>query len=158
MASERANELADDFAAANEEVIEFAQSRTPAQWQTEVPGESWTVGVVLHHIAEGHANGLRWLTAMVAGDAVTDTQLDIDDRNVDHAERSADVTTADTVDLLRSNGALLEDALRSLSDEDLARTAAFGPADGRALPVEQLALVTAGHARGHLQHARDALA
>jgi uncharacterized damage-inducible protein DinB len=157
MASERANALADALAAANEEAIVFAESCTPEQWRTDVPGESWTVGVVLHHIAEGHANALRWLTVMAAGAPVVDTRDDIDDRNVDHAERYAAVSVADTVVLLRTNGARTEAALRNLSDEDLARTAEFGPADGRALPVEQMANVTAGHVQGHLASARHAV-
>ena len=57
MASERATALADDFAAANAEVMAFARSCSDAEWAVTVPGEEWTVGVVLHHIAEGHAHG-----------------------------------------------------------------------------------------------------
>jgi len=67
------------------------------------------------------------------------------------------VGRAETMALLEVNGNLLEEALRGLSDEDLDRTAPFGPAAGRELPTEDLAAVAARHTREHLAHARDAL-
>jgi len=157
MTSARAAELADNYVAANQEVIAFARSCTDEQWATMVPGEAWPVSVVIHHIAEAHAGAREWLETMVNGDAVTTTMEDIDGRNGEHAIRSSDVSIDDTVALLESNGVLMEAVLRRLTDEDLARTAPFGPANGQPLPVEQLAAVTAGHALGHLAHARDAL-
>jgi hypothetical protein len=158
MTSARAAELADGFAEANGEVIAFATQCTDEQWQTMVPGEAWPVSVVIHHIAEGHAGAREWLETMVKGEAVTTTIDEIDGRNVDHAARYAGVSVDEAVTLLQSNGAVMEALLRGLSDEDLARQAPFGPADGRSLPVEQMAAVTAQHALGHLAHARDALA
>jgi hypothetical protein len=157
MTSERAAALADEFAAANAEVMAFAASCTEEQWRTLVPGEGWTVGVVVHHIAEGHAQGLRWLQAMAQGDAVVDTQEDIDAHNVEHAARVAEIGVPETVALLGQNGAQLESFIRQLTDADLERTAPFGPAGGQPFPVAQLAPVNAGHVRGHLAHAREAL-
>jgi hypothetical protein len=157
MPEETSAELADDFAAANAEVIAFARSCTPTQWLTPVPGEEWTVGVVIHHIAEGHAQGVRWSTAMVRGDPVVDTVHDIDQRNVDHAERERTCTVARTIALLEENGAQAESVLRSLSADDLVQTAPFGPAGGQVLPAGAFAAVFAGHARGHLAHAQDAV-
>jgi uncharacterized damage-inducible protein DinB len=157
MSSSRADELADNFAAANREVIAFARSCSDEQWQTIVPGEAWPVSVVIHHIAEGHHGAREWLETMTKGDAVTTTVDDIDGRNLVHATQYADVSVDEAVALLETNGALMEAVLRGLSDADLAREAPFGPADGQPLPVEQLAKVTAGHALGHLASARDAL-
>jgi hypothetical protein len=148
--------LADDFSATNAEVIAFAESCSEDQWWTVVPGEDWTVGVVLHHIAEGHAQGLRWLSTMARGEAVTDSSDDIHGRNVEHASRCSDISIADTVTLLRENGAAMEAALRQLTDEELTTMAPFGPADGRPLPVGEMAAVAARHPRGHLDHAREA--
>ncbi len=157
MPSDRAAALADAFAAANTEVIAFAGSCTDAQWRTVVPGEDWPVGVVIHHIAEGHANALVWVTAMASGEPVTDSGEDIDRRNVDHAARCNGIEIVETVALLAESGALTEAVLRRLTDEQLDRTAPFGPAGGRPFPVEQMAAVTAQHALGHLAHAREAL-
>jgi DinB family protein len=158
MTRARAAELADSFVATNQEVIAFARSCSDEQWQTLVPGEDWPVSVVIHHIAEGHANARAWLETMVKGEEVTTTLDEIHGRNAEHAARSADVSIDEAVALLESNGSLMASLLRGLTDEDLVRTAPFGPADGRALPVEQMAAVTAKHAQGHLAHARDALA
>ncbi len=123
-----------------------------------MPGEGWTVGVVLHHIAEGHGHGLRWLDSMARGDGVTDTAEDIDRVNAAHAVRAEAVRPAETLALLESNGARLQEALGRLTDEELDRCAPFGPAGGREMPTEALALVAARHTREHLAHARGAVA
>jgi uncharacterized damage-inducible protein DinB len=149
--------LGAEFAAANDEAMTFAHACSDTQWQIIVPGEGWSVGVVLHHIAEGHASVMRWLEAMARGDAVTDTVDDIDTRNVEHAERASDIGIAATVELLRRNGARTEAALRSLTDEQLVRTAPFGPADGQSLPVAAMAAAASRHTREHLAHARLAV-
>lgn len=158
MASERAAALADDFAAANADAVGFARSCSAAAWVERVPGEDWTVGVVLHHIAEGHANGLRWLEGMACGAGVAETADEIDRANAEHARRAAGVGPAETVALLEQNGALLETLLSGLSDEELDRSAPFGPAGGRSLPTVDFAAVAARHTREHLAHARTASA
>lgn len=157
MASERAAELADDFATANAEVVSFAEACTDAQWDVVVPGEEWTVGVLVHHVAETYALSSRWLRTMARGAPVTDTGSDLDEANAEHARRAAGVTRAEVLSLLDENGTRLEAELRALTDEELDRTAAFGPAGGRALPTTQLAAVAARHPREHVAHARAAL-
>jgi hypothetical protein len=150
--------LADDFARANEETLSFARSCTDEQWALRVPGEGWTVGVVLHHIAEGHAQTLRWLGDMMSGRGVSDTAEGIDQVNAEHAVRAKSAAQADTAALLQANGSRLEAALRGLTDIELDKNSAFGPAGGRALPTEQLAAVAARHTREHLSHAQGAAA
>ena len=158
MASERGRALADDFAAANADAVTFARGCTDREWALRVPGEGWSVGVVLHHIAEGHAHGARWLQGMARGDGVAETAEDIDRDNAAHAIREEGAAPAETIALLEANGDLLEEALRGLGDEDLDRTAPFGPAGGRRLPTGDLAAVPARHTREHLAHAREAVA
>ncbi len=158
MASERAAALADDFAAANAEALTFTESCGPDAWVRPVPGEGWSVGVVLHHIAEGHGNSLRWLEGMAKGDGVPDTAEQIDQANAAHAVRAGSVTPSETAALLRDRGARLEAALRALSDEELDRRAPFGPAGGRSLSTVDLAAVPARHTAEHLAHARAAVA
>jgi hypothetical protein len=157
MGSERAAALAADFAAANEEARQFAGSCTDADWHRNVPGEDWTVGVVLHHIAEGHANGLRWLRSMASGEGVSESAEDIDKANAAHATRAGSVGQVETTLPLANNGVLLEQALRALTDEELDRSAPFGPADGRMLPTGDLAAVAARHTRSHLSSALSAI-
>jgi uncharacterized damage-inducible protein DinB len=158
MASERARELADDFAAANAEAVAFARTCPEQAWIRPVPGEEWTVGVVLDHIAESHGKSEHWLDEMARGEGVTDTAEEIDRANAAHAVRAASVTPAETAALLLDSGARLEAFLRALSDEDLDRSAPFGPAGGRVFPTVDLAAVPARHTREHLAHARAAAA
>ena len=158
MPSERAAAIAADFANANEEALHFAGSCTDADWKVDVPGEGWTVGVVLHHIAEQHAHFLSWLRRMTSGEGVSESADDIDRANADHAERAASIGQIETAVLLANNGARIEQALRMLSDEDLDRSAPFGPAGGRSLSMSDLAAVVARHTREHLAHAKQAVA
>jgi DinB family protein len=158
MPSERAAELAADFAAANEEALQFAGSCTDVDWKVDVPGEGWTVGVVLHHVAEQHAQFLRWLRSMTSGEGVSESAEDIDRANADHAERATSIGQVETAVLLANNGARIEQALRMLSDEELDRRAPFGPAGGRVLPTGDLAAVVARHTREHLASAKQAVA
>ena len=119
-----------------------------------MPGEEWTVGVLVHHVAESYALSERWLRTMSDGAPVTETGSDLDESNAEHARRAAQVTVAAAPSLLVVNGARLEATLRMLTDEELDRSAEFGPAGGRALPTAQIAAVAARHPREHLSHAR----
>jgi hypothetical protein len=158
MAGERAASLADDFGAANAEAVAFARTCPEEAWIRTVSDEEWTVGVVLHHIAESHGNSERWLGEMARGDGVRDTAEEIDRANAAHAVRAASVTPAETVTLLTAAGASLEAVLRALSDEELDRSSPFGPAGGRVFATVDLAGVPARHTREHLAHARAAAA
>jgi hypothetical protein len=151
---ERAGALADEFARANAEAVAFARACPDETWVRTVPGEEWAVGVVLHHIAESHDNGCRWLLGMARGDGVSDTAEAIDEANAAHAARTGAVTQAETVALLEVNGGRMEAVLRGLSDEELDRKAPFGPAGGQSFSTADLAVVPARHTREHLAHAR----
>jgi DinB family protein len=158
MANERAAALADEFGAANGEAVAFARTCSADAWRLPVPGEEWTVGVVLHHIAESYGTSARWLAGMARGEGVPETAEAIDRANAVHAEQAASALPAETVALLMDGGARLEALLRALSDEELDRSAPFGPAGGRAFPTVDLAAVPARHTREHLAHARAAAA
>lgn len=149
--------IAADFAEANDEVVAFALALRPDQWAAPVPGEGWPVGVLVHHVAVGHALLTRWLRCVARGEPVSDTGADVDDANARHALEHAAVGVDDTVALLRANGAATATILRGLDDDALGATAAFGPADGRTVSAEQLAAQAARHARTHLASARAAL-
>lgn len=157
MPSEHGAALADEFAAANADAIAFVQSCSEEEWRAVVPGENWSVGVVLHHIAEGHGQTSRWLQAMSSGRGVTETAEDIDRANAAHAVRAGAVDPVETVLLLEVRGAELVALLRRLDDEQLDRRAPFGPAGGQVFPCADLAPVATRHTREHLAHARRVL-
>lgn len=156
MGSRRAAALADDFAAANAEAVAFTRTCPAQAWNAMVPGEGWTVGVTVHHIAESYEQSRRWVAAMARGVGVQDTREAIDRSNAAHAARVVSVSPAETIALLEENGSALEAALRACCDAELDTTASFGPAGGAAFPTAELAAVPARHAREHLAHARAA--
>ena len=136
----------------------FVRTCSPDSWARTVPGEDWTVGVVLHHIAESHENSRRWLAAMASGEGVRDTAATIDQANAEHAARAGSVTPTETSPSSSATAPSSKRLLRGFSDEDLDRTAPFGPAGGRTFSTADLAPVAARHAREHLGHAQRAAA
>lgn len=70
---------------------------------------------------------------------------------------AASVRPAETVDPLEAHGARLEALLRALRDEELNRTAPFGPAGGQAFSTADLAPAATRHTREHLGHAKSAV-
>jgi DinB superfamily len=151
-----AERLADELAAANDEVIAFVETCPDERWAAMVTGEDWPVGVVMHHIAVGHLQMLDWLGRARRGDAITKTASEIDADNARHARDFAGVTPGDTAEELRRHGAALRECIGGLSADELATSVSFGPGDGMAVTTEQLASVAARHCRGHLDDARPA--
>lgn len=149
--------MADDFEEANDEVIDFAGRCRDAQWSAVVSGEGWPVGVVLHHIATGHALMIEWLERARRGREITKTAEEIDADNVAHARDFAGVTRAETVEELRRQGAALALVIRSLEADELATSVPFGPAGSVPVTTEALAAVSARHPRTHLTAARGAV-
>ena len=153
-----AEEIAQDFEAANSEAVTFAEGCSPGQWSAIVPGEDWTVGVVLRHIAAGHDMVTGWIGLVAAGQGVPDSREGIDAANAANSAAWAGMTVEEVVSALRANSAGVVAAIRSLSDEDLEAERPFGPAEGREFTIGQIAGLAARHARGHLEHAREAAA
>jgi hypothetical protein len=144
--------------AANNELISFAMSCSEAQWAALVAGESWSVGVVLHHCAEGHRVATSWIRDMLEHGEVAVTPEELDAANERHARDAADVSIGETVALLRDTGPTAVEYLRGRTDDDLDHEAVFGPAGGRTFKVESFAAVMARHPLEHLRHAREAVA
>ena len=156
MASERAAALADDFVAANAEVVAFARSCGEDEWALPVPGEEWTVGVVLHHIAEGTGTACAGWRRWPRGDGVAETAADIDRANAAHAVRPGRSGRPRPSPSSRRTAPGSKRVLRSLSDEELDRRRPSARPAGRIFPTVDLAAVAARHTREHLAHARAA--
>jgi len=148
--------MADDFEAANDDVVGFAGRCSDAQWSVTVSGENWPVGVVLHHIATGHGQMIGRLEQARRGAAIAKTAADIDADNARHAHDFAGVTREETIGELRRLGTALAAVLRSLDADELARSVPFGPAEGRPVTTQALAAVSVRHCRTHLDDARGA--
>jgi hypothetical protein len=151
-----AETLATRFEEANQDVIRTVEGLTDAQWRATTEEEGWTVGVVAHHIADAHAK-VAGLAEMVArGAPVPPLTWDmLHQANAAHARDHAGCTRADTLALLRQNGAAATRTLRGLTDEQLGRTATLlGGTMSAAQVVENIVI---GHPRAHLASIRKAL-
>ena len=152
---ERAATLASQFERVNGEVIVAVEGFSGDQWATLVPGENWTVGVVAHHVADGHRLIAGWLRALIDGQALQPPLEQIHDLNAAHAERYAACTKAETLELLRSNGEEAARLVRGLSDEQLAKTAPFRGEQWTADNMIERVLVV--HPQRHLTNIRETL-
>ena len=119
----RAAQLAEQFARANEELIVLAERCTAEQWRAICAAEGWSVGVTLNHLAADYPDVLELIQAIAEGRPVRAwTREALEERNQHQAQQFARCTRAETIALLRQNGAAVTEAVRHLSAEQLTRT------------------------------------
>ena len=105
-------------------LIAFANTLTEQQWQTPIPKDGRTVGVVVHHVASVFPIEIDLAQQLARGQAITGvTWDDVHAMNAGHARDNATVTKAQAVALLRENSASAAAAIRALTDEELATAA-----------------------------------
>jgi len=156
--SERAAALAAEFERVNNELIATVEGLSDAQWRTTCAAEGWPVGVTAHHVAVSHGPVAGLAMLIANGQPLPGiTPAQIDAGNAQHAREHANCTRAETVALLRNEGARAAGLVRGLSDEQLDRTAPFfGGAPWSAADVVQRILI--GHPQSHLASIQQATA
>ena len=119
----RADALAKRFEDAAKAVTDVVTRLSDADWKKMTAGEKWSVGVVAHHIAMGHA-GISNLVKTVAGGkpAPTMTMAALDQMNAQHAKEHANCTKAETLELHKKNAAAAASIVRGFSDAELDRS------------------------------------
>ncbi|HLZ23414.1 MAG TPA: DinB family protein [Ktedonobacterales bacterium] len=153
--STRASELADQFQAANADVLAFVTACDGTTWNTSCAGEEWTIGTIAAHIADSYAAVTGWIRDIAAGRPVPVTPDDLEEGNTTRATANAGRARDNVLAALRERGATAADVVRSLSDEDLAHSAAFGLRGGEAVSAEWLIrYVLISHPRQHLASMR----
>jgi len=120
----RAEDLARKFDESCREMNRIVEGLSDADWKKVTSAEKWSVGVVAHHAAEAHA-GISGLVQLVAtGQPLPGLTMDmIHANNAKHAKDQANVTKAETLALLKANGAKASGMVRGLSDAELDRSA-----------------------------------
>ncbi len=157
--SARAEELARQFEQLNDEVIAFVEACDEGAWKAQCADDERCVGAVAQHVADAHRAGSRWVRTIVAGQPITVTMDDIHTSNAQAAAASANQSQSEVADALRQSGAKAASTVRGLSDEDLARSASFGPAGGSPASAEAIIVgVMLRHPRGHLDNMRKGAA
>ena len=121
---ERTNALADRLEQGSRALAEFASSLTDEEWNTPIPHDGRTVGVVVHHVASVYPVEIDLAQTIAKGSPVIGVTNDvINQMNASHAEKNGDVRKEETLALLRRNSTAAAAAIRDLIDEDLDRAA-----------------------------------
>jgi hypothetical protein len=124
VANLQANALADRLAQGANALIDFTMTLTDAEWRMPLPKDGRAIGVIVHHVASVYPIEIELAQRVAGGLAITGvTNADIDTMNAQHASDHANVTRDEALDLLRRNSAAAADAIRALSDAQLARAA-----------------------------------
>jgi hypothetical protein len=136
---------AQEMIAANADFVAFIATCTEDEWGRLCGAEGWSVGVVAHHIAWGHAVASGWIRTIRSGKDVPGSPQTHNAGNEAKAAEMAGVSRDEVILIANRNLDELTALLRSLTEEDLSKSATFGPAGGMKMSVDDLA-----GARGHL--------
>jgi hypothetical protein len=108
----------------------FAETLSEAEWKA--PGsvggrDRRPVGVIIHHVASVYPIEVDLAKTIGSGKAVTEVTWEaVAELNAKHGTEKANVSKAETLDLLRKNSREAAAAVRTFTDEQLDTAASFG--------------------------------
>jgi hypothetical protein len=124
--SQRANALAERIQQGAQAMANFGETLTDAEWQTVVPNEGRTVGILFHHVANVYPMQVDTAEAVAAGHALTGVGWDlVAHLNAQHAQEHVAVGKAETLSLLRQNSQRAAERVRGMTDEQLDHAATY---------------------------------
>ena len=121
----RAEAMAGKFDERYRELSKLVEGLSEADWKKVTSAEKWPVGVVAHHLAVAYGSVADLVRVVAAGQAVPPRTMDmVHDNNARHAKEHAGTGKAETLALLKTNGAKAAGIVRGLGDAELDRSAA----------------------------------
>ena len=115
--------LAKQYEAKVQEATGVLEGLSEADWKRTTAGEKWTVGVVAHHVADGHEGISGIIKTVAGGQSIPNFTLDaLHEMNAKHAHEFASAGKAETIALHKKNAAAAASVVRGLSDADLDRS------------------------------------
>ena len=115
--------LAKQYEAKVQEATGVLEGVSEAEWKKTTGAETWTVGVVAHHVAGGHEGIAGIIKTVAGGQSIPNFTLDaLHEMNAKHAKEFANVSKAETIALHKKNAAAAAAVVRGLSDDDLAKS------------------------------------
>ena len=116
----RANALAERLEQGARALEVMAAGLTQREWDTVIPGDGRTVGIVVHHVASMYPLEIQLAQALGGGKPVAGvTWAKVHELNAEHARTNNSVTKQAAIELLRRNSAAAAAAIRMISDEEL---------------------------------------
>ena len=120
----RATRLAERLEQGAAALLAFAEGLSDAQWQTPVPKDGRTIGILVHHVASVYPLEIQLAQSVASGKAVAGVTWDaVAIMNAEHAHDHHTVGRAATVALLRQNSTAAAAAIRRFTDDELDRAA-----------------------------------
>ncbi len=114
------NTLAERLEQGARALRDFASSLSEAEWNTKIPKDGRTVGVVVHHVASVYPVEIQLAQTLASGKPVTGVDwAGVHHMNAGHAREHAAAGKKATLELLEQNSAAAAAAIRALSDEQL---------------------------------------
>jgi hypothetical protein len=115
------------------------------------------VNVVAHHIAESHETLANLIHTIANGGQVPVITADfVNGLNADHANRAAECQKDETLELARTGGVQAASMLRTLAEEQFARTAVMPAAGGEVDAATLSEVLLIGHIGMHLESIKTA--
>ena len=151
------SQAADDLESAARDLDAFVAECSDQDWRRTVGSDGRTVASLAYHAAAGSDVALGWICQILSGRPVHENEDMHNAFNDAEASRSADTTQAEVrARLARSTGRVAF-FLRSLTDDELARTALHGIA-GRDVSVGRFIANFGRHVHGHLDAMKETAA
>lgn len=120
----RARALAERIEQGAAAVAAFAVGLTDKEWNTVVPGDGRTVGVLVHHVANMYPIEVELAQVLAAGKPIEGvTWAAVADINKKHSHEHASCTKVEALEFLSRNSKAAAEAVRAMKDEDLDRAA-----------------------------------
>jgi uncharacterized damage-inducible protein DinB len=154
--SQRVDALVHQFELANKELIATVERCSDEQWKTKTAGEKWPIGVVAHHVAQGHEPIAGIILTAATGKPMPPLTMDqLNEINAQHAKDYANVTKVETLALLAKAGSAAASTVRGLTDEQLDRSRELM---GGTMTVQRMIeQILIGHVREHQGNIATAL-
>ena len=119
--STTANALADRLERGARALADLARSLTPAEWETRIPGDARTIGVIVHHVASVYPIEVQLALQVAEQGGITNVTMDdVHKMNAGHAAENSGVSVEAAVRLLDRNSAAAAARIRGLSAQELA--------------------------------------
>ncbi len=153
--SERAQELAAQYAQNSQEVITFAEHCSLDDWRLITEDERWSVGVVCRHMARGFEVHAELIRRAATGQPLTGhTWEAVHESNAQQAREWADCTKEETLTLLQRYSNEAADVVRQLSDAHLDRTVLFPLTGDEPIGIQLIVEAMIDHPLIHLKSIR----
>jgi uncharacterized damage-inducible protein DinB len=122
--SKRADALAERILQGARALAALAEDLSDSEWQTVIPDEGRSVGVIVHHVASMYPAEVDLARLLASGKPIEGvTHQAVDQMNAEHAQAFATVSQRETLELLRRNSKAAADAVRQFGDEELDQAA-----------------------------------